>query len=200
MISRRCATGAIVKRGLPNGLPKGMDGFAFNTRRPMFADPRVREALAMMFDFEWINANLYGGALPPLEELLRRQRTVVGGPAGRGAERALLAPFPGAVRADMMEGRWAPPVSDGSGRDRALAQARAGAARRKPATRSTDGALRDARRRAARLRDHGQAVAQEERLALAYSQSPGAHRRRRRRCAWSTKCNSSAAAASSIST
>ena len=53
--------GRIVKQSVPNGLPKGMEGFAFNTRRPLFADPRVREALAMMFDFEWINANLYGG-------------------------------------------------------------------------------------------------------------------------------------------
>ncbi len=53
--------GRVVKQALPNGLPKGVDGFAFNTRRAVFADPRVREGLAMMFDFEWINANLFGG-------------------------------------------------------------------------------------------------------------------------------------------
>ena len=38
-----------------------MEGFAFNLRRPLFADMRVREALGLMFDFEWINANLYDG-------------------------------------------------------------------------------------------------------------------------------------------
>jgi peptide/nickel transport system substrate-binding protein len=48
--------GRVVKQALPIRLPKGMEGFAFNARRPIFADPRVREALAMMFDFEWINA------------------------------------------------------------------------------------------------------------------------------------------------
>ena len=53
--------GRVVKQALPIRLPKGMEGFAFNTRRPIFADPRVREALATMFDFEWINAEFYGG-------------------------------------------------------------------------------------------------------------------------------------------
>jgi peptide/nickel transport system substrate-binding protein len=92
--------GRTVKESPPYGLPKGMEGFAFNTRRSIFADIRVREALGMMFDFEWINANLYGG-------LCRRSRSFfddselasAGRPADAG-ERALLAAFPGAVRDD----------------------------------------------------------------------------------------------------
>ena len=44
-----------------NDSPKGMEGFAFNLRRPIFNDIRLREALGMMFDFEWINANFYSG-------------------------------------------------------------------------------------------------------------------------------------------
>jgi peptide/nickel transport system substrate-binding protein len=114
--------GRIVKESLPYGLPKGMEGFAFNTRRSIFADIRVREALDLMFDFEWINANLYGG-------LYRRSRSFfddselasAGRPADTG-ERALLAPFPGVVRDDILEGRWEPPVTDGSGRDRTMAR------------------------------------------------------------------------------
>ena len=90
--------------------------------RRIFADVRVREALGMMFDFEWINANLYGG-------LYRRSKSFfddsdlasTSRPADAG-ERALLAAFPGAVRDDILEGRWEPPVSDGSGRDRTMAQ------------------------------------------------------------------------------
>ncbi len=39
-----------------------MQGFAFNTRRPLFRDPRVREALGYLFDFEWTNKNLFYGA------------------------------------------------------------------------------------------------------------------------------------------
>ena len=114
--------GRTVKESLPYGLPKGMEGFAFNTRRSIFADIRVREALGMMFDFEWINANFYGG-------LYRRSRSFfddselasAGRPADAG-ERALLAAFPGAVRDDILEGRWEPPITDGSGRDRTMAQ------------------------------------------------------------------------------
>jgi peptide/nickel transport system substrate-binding protein len=48
--------GRTVKESLPYGLPKGMEDFAFNMRRSIFGDVRVREALGMMFDFEWINA------------------------------------------------------------------------------------------------------------------------------------------------
>ncbi len=53
--------GRDVKVAIPLRLPKGMDGFAFNTRRAIFADVRVREALGDMFDFGWVNRNLYGG-------------------------------------------------------------------------------------------------------------------------------------------
>jgi len=114
--------GRIVKATIPNGLPKGVSGFAFNARRPLFADSRVREALASMFDFEWINANLYAGAFQRSEGFFDdSELSSIGRPASE-RERALLAPFPGAVREDVMEGRWRAPASDGTGRDRALAR------------------------------------------------------------------------------
>jgi peptide/nickel transport system substrate-binding protein len=113
--------GRVVTASIPNGLPKGVSGFAFNTRRPMFADPRVREALAAMFDFEWINANLYAGAYKRSEGFFDdSDLSSIGRPA-TAREKALLAPFPGSVRADVMDGTWRAPVSDGSGRDRTVA-------------------------------------------------------------------------------
>src|SRR5271165_6480504 len=91
--------GRVVKAAIPNGLPKGVSGFAFNTRRPLFADPRVREALASMFDFEWINANLYAGAYRRSEGFFDdSDLSSIGRPASE-REKALLAPFPGAARA-----------------------------------------------------------------------------------------------------
>ncbi|MBV8755595.1 MAG: ABC transporter substrate-binding protein, partial [Hyphomicrobiales bacterium] len=51
--------GRVITEALPNGQPKGMEGFVFNTRRPLFADVRVREALGLLFDSEWINANYF---------------------------------------------------------------------------------------------------------------------------------------------
>ena len=114
--------GRVIKAAIPSGLPKGVSGFAFNTRRPIFADPHVREALASMFDFEWINANLFDGAYKRSEGFFDdSELSSIGRPASE-RERALLAPFPGAVREDVMEGTWRAPVSDGSGRDRAIAE------------------------------------------------------------------------------
>ena len=49
----------MVKEAFPYGLPKGMQGLVMNTRRPAFADIRVREALNYLFDFEWLNHNYF---------------------------------------------------------------------------------------------------------------------------------------------
>ncbi len=54
--------GLIKKELIPNQLPSGMQGFGYNLRRPLFQDPRVRQALAYAFDFEWSNKNLFYGA------------------------------------------------------------------------------------------------------------------------------------------
>jgi len=114
--------GRIVKDPLHNENPKGMEGFAFNLRRDVFKDIRLREALGMMFDFEWINANLYNGLYSRTKSFFDQSELASTGRPASDAERALLAPFPNAVRADIMEGAWRPPVNDGSGRDREMAR------------------------------------------------------------------------------
>jgi peptide/nickel transport system substrate-binding protein len=112
--------GRVVKEALPLGVPAGMNGFVFNTRRPLFADIRVREALGLLFDFEWVNAHFYHGVYTRTAGYFDgADLSSIGRPAD-AAERRLLAPYPGAVRDDVMAGRWRPPRSDGSGRDRAL--------------------------------------------------------------------------------
>jgi peptide/nickel transport system substrate-binding protein len=114
--------GRVLKAAIPSGLPKGVSGFAFNIRRPPFANLRVREALASMFDFEWINANLYSGAYKRSEGFFDdSELSSIGRPASE-RELALLAPYPGAVRDDVMKGEWRAPVSDASGRDRTIAK------------------------------------------------------------------------------
>jgi peptide/nickel transport system substrate-binding protein len=112
--------GRVLKEQLPTGVPKTSSFYVFNTRRAIFSDIRVREAISLLFDFEWINHgyffDLYRRTASYFEgsELSSHRR-----PAD-ARERALLAPFPGAVRADVLDGTWSPPVSDGSGRDRAM--------------------------------------------------------------------------------
>lgn len=55
------ARGLVKKETFPRQMPAGMQGFAFNLRRPLFQDARVRRALAYAFDFEWSNRNLFYG-------------------------------------------------------------------------------------------------------------------------------------------
>jgi len=115
-------SGRIVREALPIRLPKGMNGFVFNTRRPFFGDPRVREALGFLFDFDWVNRNLFFGLLTRSDSYFAgSDLSSAGRPAGE-RERMLLAPFHEAVREDILDGQWTPPASDGSGRDRELAR------------------------------------------------------------------------------
>jgi peptide/nickel transport system substrate-binding protein len=110
--------GRVVKEEFPYGQPKIMRALVFNTRRAVFADVRVREAISMLFDFEWINRSFFYGRYRRTASFFEdSELSAHGRPAG-AAERALLAPYPGAVRADVLAGTWSPPVSDGSGRDR----------------------------------------------------------------------------------
>jgi peptide/nickel transport system substrate-binding protein len=115
-------SGRIVRETVPIRLPKGMNGFVFNTRRPIFQDPRVREALGYLFDFDWINRNLFYGLLTRSDSYFAGSELSSAGRPADERERALLASFPGAIREDILEGRWAPPAPDGSGRDRDMAR------------------------------------------------------------------------------
>lgn len=96
--------------------PAPASGLAFNTRRKIFEDPRVREALIQAFDFEWANANLFSNAYQRTygyysgSELSSKDR-----PAD-AAELAIIGSK--TLRADFLDGTYKLPVSDGSGRDR----------------------------------------------------------------------------------
>lgn len=110
--------GRYVKETFRNGTPVGMNGLAFNTRRPIFADIRVREALASLFDFEWVNKNFFFGLQKRTASYFEGSNlSSIGRPADE-RERGWLAKFPDAVREDVLEGRYVPSKTDGSGRDR----------------------------------------------------------------------------------
>lgn len=110
--------GRVALESFQTGTPKGMNAFVFNLRNPIFQDVRVREALTYFLDFEWINRSLYEGRYRRTGSYFEASvLSALSHPASE-RERALLAPFPDAVREDILEGTYAPPVSDGSGRDR----------------------------------------------------------------------------------
>jgi peptide/nickel transport system substrate-binding protein len=110
--------GKIVKDSFPTGMPKVLSAFVFNTRRPIFADVRVREAIALLFDADWANKNFFFGLYRRNAGYFDDSELSAVGRAADATERKLLSAFPGAVRDDVLEGKWAPPATDASGRDR----------------------------------------------------------------------------------
>ncbi|HKJ62465.1 MAG TPA: extracellular solute-binding protein [Hyphomicrobiales bacterium] len=110
--------GRVLKERFQTGLPSGMTGLVFNTRKDIFADRKVREALILMLDFEWINQNLYHGLYERTQSYFHGSELSAYGRPASDREKALLAPFSDAVREDVMAGTYKLPKTDGSGRDR----------------------------------------------------------------------------------
>jgi peptide/nickel transport system substrate-binding protein len=110
--------GRVVKEALPIETPAGMAALVFNTRRPLFADPRVRQALIRLFDFEWINRNLYHGQYARTESYFARSELSSHGRTADATERKLLAPYTDQVKPEIMDGTFAFPTTDGSGENR----------------------------------------------------------------------------------
>ena len=111
-------SGQVVKEVIANGSPQPSDFLVFNTRRPQFADIRVREALSLLFDFEWINQNYFFNLYQRSGSYFAGSDLSAYGVPANDRERALLKPFTGEVRADIMDGTFKLPASDTSGRDR----------------------------------------------------------------------------------
>ena len=110
------AEGKVLKEFFEQKTPAPATGFAFNTRRKIFEDVKVREALAMAFDFEWANANLFANAFKRTYGYFSGSAlSSMGKPASPG-EIAIIGAD--GLRKDYMDGSYALPVSDGSGLDR----------------------------------------------------------------------------------
>jgi peptide/nickel transport system substrate-binding protein len=110
--------GEVIRDTIKSGLPQPTEYLVFNTRRAVFSDIRVRRALTLLFDFEWINRNYFfglytrsGGYFPGSE------LSAYGRPAD-DRERELLKPFASDIAPDILDGSYRLPVADDSGRDR----------------------------------------------------------------------------------
>ncbi|MBA3516950.1 MAG: ABC transporter substrate-binding protein, partial [Rhizobiales bacterium] len=111
--------GEVRKEELPDGSPAGGQGWYFNTRRPKFADVRVREALVSAFDFEWTNANIMFNSYRRTSSIFENSILKAEGLPSE-AELKLLEPHRGKLPASVFAEPFVPPVSDGTGRDRTL--------------------------------------------------------------------------------
>ncbi len=106
-------SGAYVKSEIPHKRPTGIFGYVMNTRNPLFADWRVREALIHAFNFEFINATLNGGSLPRITSYFSNSSLGMRAGPAEGRVKELLEPFAEELTPDALDG-YALPVSDGS--------------------------------------------------------------------------------------
>ena len=111
--------GRVKRDVIPDHTTDAAQGWYFNTRLEKFKDKRVREAFIDAFDFEWVNATIMYGAYQRTQSVFENSDMMAIGPPGP-AEIALLEPFRGKVPDEVFGEPFVPPVSNGSGQDRAL--------------------------------------------------------------------------------
>src|SRR4029077_19115171 len=111
--------GRVKRDVLPDDTPSGAQGWFINTRRAKFADPRLREALCNAFDFEWTNKTIMYGSYDRTASVFQNSDMMAQGRPS-AEELALLEPFRGRLPDEVFGDPYVPPVSDGSGQDRAL--------------------------------------------------------------------------------
>jgi microcin C transport system substrate-binding protein len=106
--------GRLRKEEFDHDRPSGMQGFAMNTRRPLFRDARVRQALAFAFDFEWSNRNLFFGQYARTGSYFDNSELASSGLPSED-EMKLLQPWRGRIPDEVFTRPYQPPHTDGSG-------------------------------------------------------------------------------------
>jgi peptide/nickel transport system substrate-binding protein len=110
--------GNLIRDVFRTGMPKPSEFLVFNTRRPPFTDIRVRQALMLLFDFEWVNRNYFFGLYSRSGGFFAGSELSAYGRAADEHERSLLKPFAATIPDNILDGSYRLPVTDGSGRDR----------------------------------------------------------------------------------
>lgn len=111
------AQGKIIMKEAPNQLPKGIQINILNMRRPLFKDRRVRQALAMAFDFEWANKNLFFNSYTRALSFFNNSPMASSG-LPQGEELKLLEQFKDQIPAEVFTKEFKLPVTNGLGNDR----------------------------------------------------------------------------------
>ena len=109
--------GLLNKEMVPHRQPTGMQAFVMNTRRALFQDPRVRQALGYAFDFEWSNRTLFNGQYTRTTSYFSNSELASSG-LPEGSELALLEHYRGRIPDTVFNQAFKIPVTDGSGRPR----------------------------------------------------------------------------------
>jgi microcin C transport system substrate-binding protein len=114
----RYVSGEIIKTTIPHHNNAGMQGVVFNTRRALFQDRRVREALGLAMDFEWSNRNLFYGQYTRCDSYFSNSELAARG-LPQGEELALLEPYRDQVPPEVFTREFKPPVAGDAAKLRA---------------------------------------------------------------------------------
>ncbi len=106
--------GRIVRDEIANENPAGMQGFIFNIRRPQLEDRRVREALGLLFDFEWTNRQLFNGAYTRTRSYFDNSELASSGLPSED-ELKILEPLRGKVPDEVFDKPFELPRTEGNG-------------------------------------------------------------------------------------
>ena len=106
--------GLIKKDLISHENPQGMQAFAFNTRKDIFKDKRVRKALSYAFDFEWTNKNLFYGAYKRTDSFFENSELASNGLPSK-EELAYLNPYIDLLPKEIFNTEYTNPKTDGSG-------------------------------------------------------------------------------------
>ncbi|MCG2640323.1 MULTISPECIES: extracellular solute-binding protein [Bradyrhizobium] len=116
-------SGEVIRDTFKPGVPQPSEFLVFNTRRPVFADIRVRQALTLLFDFELVNRNYFFSLYSRVAGYFAGSELSAYARPADARERELLKPFAAQIPVDIMDGSYRLPVTDGSGRDRTTLRA-----------------------------------------------------------------------------
>lgn len=108
------ARGDVIRAEIPHQIPTQTQALFMNTRHKVFQDRRVREAMGLMFDFEWTNRALFNNAyLRAASYYPNSEFTATGKPEGQ--EWLLLSPYRGQLPAQLFTEPFKVPTTDGRG-------------------------------------------------------------------------------------
>ena len=107
----------VILKEMKNDRPSGMNALVFNTRKKLFKNPKVREAISYAYDFEWINKTIYSEAYTRTDSYFDNSPLASSG-LPSDEELVLLNPWKDSLPANLFNETYSPPSSDGSGNPR----------------------------------------------------------------------------------
>jgi microcin C transport system substrate-binding protein len=141
---KRFDSGELVKKAFEHKQPAGFQSFVLNSRRPFLSDPRVREALDLALDFEWMSRQLFYNGYPRVRDLFGNTDCAASG-LPSADEAALLQPWRSKVPEAVFGPMYEPPTTEGPGRSLRDNLRKAQALLKQAGWEYRDGALRNAK-------------------------------------------------------